>query len=151
MLLKKLALKSKNENTKGIFGPKRKLAKLPSIGIPEDTNFNDMKQEDEEMKKYSKEKTSINSSLMSEKPKIKNLGTRIISKEELKRHSALPSAWTCIRGVVYDISDFCNEHSGGRIVLQAAGKDGTSLFTQNHSARINLENSLKRYKIGKMQ
>lgn len=57
---------------------------------------------------------------------------RIISLKELALHNADSNCWIAVRGNVYDISCYWKEHPGGRVILKAAGKDGTDLFNKSH-------------------
>lgn len=40
-----------------------------------------------------------------------------ITKEELKKHTKASDAWLAIKGKVYDVTKFINEHPGGDILL----------------------------------
>jgi cytochrome b involved in lipid metabolism len=48
--------------------------------------------------------------------------------DEIAKHNTEADCWTAINGAVYDITDFIDEHPGGDIIMDAAGKDGTSSF-----------------------
>lgn len=52
---------------------------------------------------------------------------------EVKRHVTKDDLWLLIDGKVYDVTPFLNLHpGGGHLVLEAAGKDSTSLFERTH-------------------
>ena len=56
-----------------------------------------------------------------------------ISWNEQAKHCHSHNGWTCIRGMVYDISEYGRfRHPGGQIIFTAAGKDGTKLFDRYH-------------------
>lgn len=59
-----------------------------------------------------------------------NLTDREIDMYELGKHFTKHDAWTAINGSVFDITGFVSEHPGGAVLLKAAGKDGTSLFSK---------------------
>lgn len=40
-----------------------------------------------------------------------------ITKEELKKHTKQSDAWLAIKGKVYDVTKFIDEHPGGDILL----------------------------------
>jgi len=47
-----------------------------------------------------------------------------------QKHDKEGDAWIVIEGKVYNISKFVDEHPGGYIILDGAGKDATKLFTE---------------------
>ena len=52
-----------------------------------------------------------------------------ISRTELSMHNRKGDAWTAVRGVVYDVTDFISKHPGGQTALiKILGQDGTSTF-----------------------
>jgi flavocytochrome c len=54
---------------------------------------------------------------------------------ELAKHRTPGDCWVAIRGKVYDFSSFLNEHPGGsKAILDVAGKDGTELYEEIHTA-----------------
>ena len=153
ILLKRLAddpaeAKKKEMIKKGIFGPKRLLSQLPTISNKEDEEFNDMKQEDEEVRQYTREKERRKREKNLKKESLDN--EKNITRKELRKHSTANDAWTSVDGVVYNIGAFVNRHSGGRIILKAAGKDGTKIFKENHNSSINVHKVLAPYKIGNL-
>ncbi len=48
-----------------------------------------------------------------------------ITREQLSKHNTRKDCWTCINGIVYDITEFINEHPGGSSIMKIAGQDGT--------------------------
>ena len=52
-----------------------------------------------------------------------------ISRAELSLHNRKGDAWTAVRGVVYDVTDFISKHPGGQTALiKILGQDGTRTF-----------------------
>ncbi|XP_062848258.1 cytochrome b5 reductase 4 [Trichomycterus rosablanca] len=73
-----------------------------------------------------------------------------VTEEELKKHNTRNDCWTCIRGMVYNISAYMDFHPGGEEeLMRAAGIDGTDLFDQVHRW-VNYESMLKECLVGRM-
>uniref|UniRef100_A0A3B4D119 Cytochrome-b5 reductase n=1 Tax=Pygocentrus nattereri TaxID=42514 RepID=A0A3B4D119_PYGNA len=73
-----------------------------------------------------------------------------VTEEELKKHNTRNDCWTCIRGMVYNVSAYMDFHPGGEEeLMRAAGMDGTDLFDQVHRW-VNYESMLKECLVGKM-
>ncbi|XP_062322502.1 cytochrome b5 reductase 4 [Osmerus eperlanus] len=73
-----------------------------------------------------------------------------VTEEELGRHNTREDCWTCIRGMVYNISPYMEFHPGGEEeLMKAAGIDGTDLFDQVHRW-VNYESMLKECLVGRM-
>ncbi|XP_043270049.1 cytochrome b5-like [Venturia canescens] len=72
--------------------------------------------------------------------------------EEVAKHNGVGGAktWMIIKSVVYDLTDYLNEHpGGGELLSEYAGKDGTAAFDDSgHSS--DAKNILKAYKIGRL-
>ncbi|CAJ0954918.1 unnamed protein product, partial [Mesorhabditis belari] len=77
--------------------------------------------------------------------------TRIITSEEVSQHNSKSSAWVIIKGKVYDVSKFLDEHPGGpEVLLEQAGKDATVPFLDvGHSS--DAQQMLNDYLIGELQ
>ncbi|KAH9470542.1 hypothetical protein Pst134EA_007791 [Puccinia striiformis f. sp. tritici] len=59
------------------------------------------------------------------------------SIQEVEKHKDEKSAWTIVEGKVYDVTEFLEEHPGGKkILLKNCGKDSTELFHQYHTKKI---------------
>ena len=56
------------------------------------------------------------------------------TKAEVATHNTSSDCWTIISGKVYDLTSYVSQHSGGDEILRACGIDGTTLFTQRHTA-----------------
>uniref|UniRef100_A0A8C4ZM06 Cytochrome b5 reductase 4 n=1 Tax=Gadus morhua TaxID=8049 RepID=A0A8C4ZM06_GADMO len=73
-----------------------------------------------------------------------------VTEEELKKHGRRDDCWTCIRGMVYNVTPYMDYHPGGEEeLMKAAGKDGTELFDQVHRW-VNYESMLKECLVGRM-
>ncbi|XP_028834775.1 cytochrome b5 reductase 4 isoform X2 [Denticeps clupeoides] len=73
-----------------------------------------------------------------------------VTEEELMKHNTKDDCWTCIRGMVYNVSAYMDFHPGGEEeLMRAAGVDGTDLFDQVHRW-VNYESMLKECLIGRM-
>lgn len=59
---------------------------------------------------------------------------RDVSPEELKQHSTEGDCWVAIHGIVYDLTDFAEEHPAGpESIWSLAGGDGTEAFDAVHN------------------
>ncbi len=68
---------------------------------------------------------------------------------DIAKHATKTSCWTIIGGGVYDITAYVTRHPGGeRNVLKICGKDGSSLFGNQHGGESKPESILERYRIG---
>lgn len=76
--------------------------------------------------------------------------TKTITTEELAKHNAKESAWFSIHGIVYDISNYLEDHPGGEeVMLDRAGQDATTDFEDvGHSEEARKE--LKKFEVGKL-
>lgn len=73
-----------------------------------------------------------------------------VTEEELKKHNTRSDCWTCIRGMVYNVSAYMDFHPGGEAeLMRAAGIDSTDLFDQVHRW-VNYESMLKECLVGRM-
>uniref|UniRef100_A0A8C7LKV1 Cytochrome b5 reductase 4 n=1 Tax=Oncorhynchus mykiss TaxID=8022 RepID=A0A8C7LKV1_ONCMY len=73
-----------------------------------------------------------------------------VTEEELQKHNTRDDCWTCIRGMVYNVSPYMDFHPGGEEeLMKAAGIDGTDLFDQVHRW-VNYESMLKECLVGRM-
>jgi cytochrome b involved in lipid metabolism len=68
---------------------------------------------------------------------------------QIQAHDSASSCYTTIRGGVYDLTQWINQHPGGRqAILSLCGKDGTSAFIDQHGGQTRPENELVSLKIG---
>uniref|UniRef100_A0A671V9X7 Cytochrome b5 reductase 4 n=1 Tax=Sparus aurata TaxID=8175 RepID=A0A671V9X7_SPAAU len=73
-----------------------------------------------------------------------------VTQEELQKHNTRDDCWTCIRGMVYNVTPYMDYHPGGEEeLMKAAGIDGTELFDQVHRW-VNYESMLKECLVGRM-
>ncbi|XP_072251055.1 cytochrome b5 reductase 4 isoform X2 [Leuresthes tenuis] len=73
-----------------------------------------------------------------------------VTQEELQKHNRRDDCWTCIRGMVYNVTPYMDYHPGGEEeLMKAAGIDGTELFDQVHRW-VNYESMLKECLVGRM-
>ena len=60
-----------------------------------------------------------------------------ISASDLQKHNTPDDCWVAIHGLVYDLTDFADEHpAGAESITDLAGKDGTEAFSSVHNQRI---------------
>ncbi|XP_061675147.1 cytochrome b5 reductase 4 isoform X2 [Syngnathoides biaculeatus] len=73
-----------------------------------------------------------------------------VTQEELQKHNTRNDCWTCIRGMVYNVTPYMDYHPGGEDeLMKAAGIDATDLFDQVHRW-VNYESMLKECLVGRM-
>ncbi|CCU97983.1 unnamed protein product [Malassezia sympodialis ATCC 42132] len=74
--------------------------------------------------------------------------SKSITMEEVKQHTSQDSAWVVIKGDVYDVTDWLDQHPGGsKILLKNSGKDATDKFENYHPENV-LKDVGSKYKIG---
>ena len=83
---------------------------------------------------------------------IEKFDNRILTLEEVKKHNTENSLWTIYKNDVYDITEFIDEHPGGRIILSAGGKNLENVWkdlgVEWHASNNHILTHLKKYKIG---
>lgn len=63
--------------------------------------------------------------------------TSEIKMEELEKHNHEGDCWVAINGIVYDFTEFAEEHPGGaESIFALAGKDGSIAFNAVHNERM---------------
>jgi len=61
----------------------------------------------------------------------------VISMEELAKHNTAEDLWVAVHGVVYDFTDFADEHpAGAESIIKLAGTDGTAAFAAVHNQNM---------------
>ena len=53
-------------------------------------------------------------------------GLKKFSVSELRKHNTAGDGWVAINGKVYDVSQYVNQHPGGRVLLSALGEPDAS-------------------------
>lgn len=73
---------------------------------------------------------------------------KLVSMEEVSKHNKETDVWMAIRGVVYNVTDFLEDHPGGPdIMMEYAGCDGTIAFDDVSHSQSALD-MLPQYKVG---
>jgi len=73
---------------------------------------------------------------------------RLISNEEVGRHTTLASCWVVVHGKVYDVTSLLKLHPGGvAAITSVAGGNATTVFDEVHHESI-LHRQLAQYAIG---
>ena len=63
--------------------------------------------------------------------------TRSFTAEEVGRHTKEDDVWIILKGKVYDVTPYVNEHPGGAAILRNAGGDSTEgFFGPQHPDRV---------------
>ncbi|KAI1099413.1 FMN-dependent dehydrogenase-domain-containing protein [Jackrogersella minutella] len=76
---------------------------------------------------------------------------KLISAEEVVKHTTPESCWVVLYGNVYDVTEFLPEHPGGsKIILQLAGRDATEEYDPIHPPGTLEENLKPEAKLGKI-
>lgn len=64
-------------------------------------------------------------------------GMSIITADELSNHNTEDDCWVAIHGIVYDLTEFAEEHPAGpESIYELAGTDGTEAFAAIHNEQI---------------
>ncbi len=75
--------------------------------------------------------------------------TKTFTLNEVKSHASQTDCWTTIRGKVYDITSYVPRHPGGIAeIMQVCGKDGSTLFDDQHGDDRKPDNMLSKFVIG---
>lgn len=57
--------------------------------------------------------------------------------EELAEHNTKEDLWVAVHGIVYDFTDFADEHpAGAQSIIDLAGTDGTAAFAAVHNMNL---------------
>ncbi|CAI4221099.1 unnamed protein product [Auanema sp. JU1783] len=72
----------------------------------------------------------------------------IITRCEVSSHDSPDDCWIIIRNIVYDITEFLQEHQGGmEILIEYAGSDATEAFESvGHSVKARM--IMEKYAVG---
>ncbi|GAA5869742.1 hypothetical protein JCM16303_001781 [Sporobolomyces ruberrimus] len=84
-------------------------------------------------------------------PTEESIMSKAISAAEVEKHKSADSAWVIIEGNVYDVTEFLEDHPGGKkVLLNACGQDSTEKFWQFHPKKV-LEKTAKQFLKGPVQ
>ncbi|KAI0022582.1 mitochondrial cytochrome b2 [Xylariomycetidae sp. FL0641] len=79
------------------------------------------------------------------------MADKLISAEEVVKHTTAESCWVVLYGNVYDVTDFLPEHPGGsKVILQLAGRDATEEYDPIHPPGTLEENLKPEAKLGRV-
>lgn len=99
--------------------------------------------------------TAVNKTTISNSTGSANQSTSVSVTEktftlaDIARHSTGASCYTTVRGKVYDLTSFINQHPGGSDkIMQICGVDGTNAFVDQHGGRPRQERELAGFQIG---
>eukprot|EP01125_Pyxidicula_operculata_P016241 TRINITY_DN5561_c0_g1_i1.p3 TRINITY_DN5561_c0_g1~~TRINITY_DN5561_c0_g1_i1.p3 ORF type:complete len:297 (-),score=67.38 TRINITY_DN5561_c0_g1_i1:2686-3468(-) len=73
------------------------------------------------------------------------------SMEEVKKHNQDGDCWMVIKDKVYNVTKFVDDHPGGYIILDGAGKDSTVLFFDQFPHSEDAESQLSNFLIGHLK
>ena len=74
-----------------------------------------------------------------------------ITMARVEENDTADSCWTAIDGLVYDVTDWVDQHPGGPDrIEQLCGTDGTENFTDQHSGAPQPESQLAEFQIGQL-
>ncbi|KAI0409424.1 FMN-dependent dehydrogenase [Xylaria palmicola] len=79
------------------------------------------------------------------------MAEKLISAEEVAKHTTPESCWVVLYGNVYDVTEFLPSHPGGsKIILQLAGRDATEEYDPIHPPGILKENLKPEARLGRV-
>ena len=55
-------------------------------------------------------------------------GSTAYSAADVAKHNSASDCWQIIRGQVYDVTSYVNQHPGGPAILKGCGQDATAMF-----------------------
>ena len=79
--------------------------------------------------------------------------SRIVTREELRANNTEDSCWVSIRSKVYHIPKgfIFNDHPGGSIIMEGAGRDATELFEVACSHSEHAKEVLEDFRVGNLE
>ncbi|KAI1773991.1 FMN-dependent dehydrogenase-domain-containing protein [Hypoxylon cercidicola] len=79
------------------------------------------------------------------------MSEKLISAEEVVKHTTPESCWVVLYGNVYDVTEFLPSHPGGsKIILQLSGRDATEEYDPIHPPGTLEENLKPEAKLGRI-
>lgn len=87
---------------------------------------------------------------MTEEPTTDSKGRAFITRAKLAGHADRSDCWMSIKGKVYDVSKYLEDHPGGEeVLLDRAGKDATEDFEDvGHSTEARKQ--LAKFEVGEL-
>jgi NAD(P)H-flavin reductase/predicted heme/steroid binding protein len=79
------------------------------------------------------------------------IALKTFTKEEVAKHFRKNDCWIICKGKVYDITNFVDEHPGGYIIMDGAGKDATNLMFEEFPHSVEAIEQMEDYLIGKIE
>ena len=74
--------------------------------------------------------------------------------DQISKHDTIDDCWVILNNNVYNLTQFVNIHPGGKIILNYAGQDITSVFYSVHPIsvidKMDILNKYDKYKIGEL-
>ncbi|DBA86007.1 TPA: hypothetical protein ACH3X1_005538 [Trebouxia sp. C0004] len=75
-------------------------------------------------------------------------GDQQVTSAQLAQHSTEDDCWLVVKGKVYDVTGWSEQHPGGRVIATYAGKDATDVFACFHAATSWAQ--LKQFYVGEL-
>ncbi|MFA6364843.1 MAG: cytochrome b5 domain-containing protein [Candidatus Paceibacterota bacterium] len=76
-------------------------------------------------------------------------GEKSYTLVEVTRHDNAQDCWSVVRGGVYNLTEWINQHPGGsEAIISMCGNDSTASFVDQHGGRRSPESELASLKIG---
>jgi predicted heme/steroid binding protein len=80
---------------------------------------------------------AVSAPLVLQAKKASSTRRRLVTSTELGKHNSSDDCWVAIHGIVYDLSDFADEHPAGpQSIHELAGLDGTEAFAAVHNPNM---------------
>ncbi|XP_006822674.1 acyl-CoA 6-desaturase-like [Saccoglossus kowalevskii] len=80
---------------------------------------------------------------------VRNGVTRTFTRKEVEQHNQRSDQWVVVNHKVYDITEWCHRHPGGRrVISHYAGEDATEPFTAFHPDKVLVGKFLKPLYLG---
>lgn len=92
------------------------------------------------------------SSLLSPSPSVfTSVNNKTIELSQVSDHDNSESCWAVIKGKVYDLTNWIEQHPGGsERILEICGTDATTQFTEQHEGETRPQNELDSFYIGEV-
>ena len=70
------------------------------------------------------------------------------TKSEVAKHHTRDDVWIIVKGQVYDVTSYVDDHMGGDAILNHAGGDNTEAFYSDQHPQPKAEDVLNEFHIG---